>query len=62
MAEMIMDVSPKGDLSIEVKGVKGKRCLDLTKDIEDALGTVEKRVETGEMKQSEQHEQLRLRQ
>src|SRR5262249_21005858 len=31
-------ISPKGEVSFEVNGVKGKACLDETKFLEDALG------------------------
>ena len=30
----------KDDVKVEVKGVESKQCLDITKSIEDSLGTV----------------------
>lgn len=31
-------IPPGGDVNIDVEGVKGKACLDITKSIQDALG------------------------
>jgi hypothetical protein len=42
-------IAPDGKTSIEVVGVKGKRCLDLTADLEGALGIVTERTPTKEM-------------
>jgi hypothetical protein len=53
MREVIVTIDKDNKMSIEVKGVKGKKCLDLTKDLELSLGGyVESREETAEMKQS----------
>ncbi len=41
---VIIKIDEKGKVYIEVDGVKGKKCLQITKDIEEILGTVEKRV------------------
>jgi hypothetical protein len=60
--ELVIDFDKDGNASIEVFGAKGKDCLSLTKDIEEALGSVTKRDEKPEMKQREEREQLRLRQ
>ncbi len=38
--EVIITIPPKGDTKIEVQGVIGPSCKDLTKGIENALGTV----------------------
>ncbi|MBN2374115.1 DUF2997 domain-containing protein [bacterium] len=31
-------IKPDGKIDLEVSGVKGKKCLDLTKGLEDACG------------------------
>lgn len=31
-------IPPGGDVNIDVEGVKGKACTDITKSIEEALG------------------------
>jgi len=43
-----------GTYKVDVKGVKGKKCVDLTKAFEAALGSVKKRTKTPEYYQSEQ--------
>ena len=37
-------ISEDGNVSLEVIGVKGKSCVDLTKDLEEELGIVTKQV------------------
>mgnify|MGYP001590214294 CR=1 FL=1 len=49
-------IHPDGSVELQVKGVKGKKCLDLTKDLEQALGEVKERKLTSEYYQkAEQH-------
>ncbi len=36
--EIDVFIDEKGDVRIEVRGVKGKKCLKLTEDLEAALG------------------------
>ncbi len=43
MEEILIDVSPTGDVKIEGKGIAGSDCTALTKELEEALGTVTKR-------------------
>jgi hypothetical protein len=43
MQELEIAISPSGEVKIEVKGVHGDQCLDLTKQLENSLGTVEDR-------------------
>lgn len=40
---VIIKIDKEGKVYIEVDGVKGKKCLQITKDVEKILGTVEKR-------------------
>lgn len=41
--ELEISISSDGEVSINVIGAKGKKCLDLTKDLEEALGIVTNR-------------------
>ena len=43
-AELEIVISPQGKVQIEVKGVQGSGCTDLTRSIEEALGEVDKRT------------------
>jgi len=48
--EIEIFIKPDGEVSYEVCGVKGKRCLDITKEIELELGGgIIERKETAEM-------------
>jgi hypothetical protein len=40
---MEISISPTGEVKIQVKGVHGAGCLDLTKELENQLGAVEDR-------------------
>lgn len=40
MHEVIIEIDAEGNTQIQVKGVKGKKCFDLTKELEKALGSV----------------------
>lgn len=52
MRELIVTIDKDGTPTIEVKGVKGQQCLNLTQDIEKALGgKVLDRKPTAEMGQ-----------
>ena len=54
MKEIVVNIDTNGKPTFEVKGVKGKRCLDLTRDIEKSLGgKVLERKFTREYNQSE---------
>ena len=48
MEEIIIDIGPNGDVTVEGVGISGPECLQLTKAIEDALGTVTKVVKKPE--------------
>lgn len=53
---MIATISPDGStVEIEVKGVKGPACLELTKEIEHEIGDVIERKLTGEYHQKSTH-------
>ncbi|MEW6418555.1 MAG: DUF2997 domain-containing protein [Nitrospirota bacterium] len=52
--EVDVFITPDGEVRYEVRGIKGKKCLDVTKDLELALGgQVISREETSEMFQAD---------
>ena len=52
--ELEVFISPRGKVSFGVRGVPGKKCLDLTKALEQDLGgEILEREETSEMVSSE---------
>ncbi|MNS68424.1 hypothetical protein D3C72_1017060 [compost metagenome] len=55
--EMEITISPTGEVNIQVKGVHGASCLDLTKGLEQGLGTVEDRQLTAEYYEQRQNQQ-----
>jgi len=48
MQELEITIDKEGRVQVAVRGVKGEGCLALTKNIEDAVGTVEEREYTAE--------------
>ena len=65
LQEIEVFIDEDGKVRIEVRGVKGMSCLDLTKDLEEALGgEVEEREMTPEayetvQEQVQDHQRLR---
>ena len=51
--ELEIEIGPDGEITIKVKGAEGDKCLDLTKDLEEALGLVTAREKTSEFYQAE---------
>lgn len=51
MQELTVVILPDGQVKIEVNGVKGGGCLELTEQLEKALGTVSSREMTPEAHQ-----------
>lgn len=52
--EVELFIKPNGEVSYEVRGVKGKKCLDLTKEMEIGLGgEILSREDTSEMHETE---------
>lgn len=51
MPQIIIDIAETGESFIEVKGVTGSSCQDLTRNIERALGKT-----TGDVKKPEFHQ------
>lgn len=55
MQEIDVFIDASGDVKIEVRGVKGHSCLDLTKQLEIALGgDVQQREMTPEFQEQSQ--------
>jgi len=48
MEELEITIDPEGNVSVRVKGVKGERCEDVTRDLEEAIGDLEERKHTDE--------------
>ena len=46
-------IMPDGTSTVEVLGVKGKRCLKITEELEGELGNVTKRKAKAEMQERE---------
>ena len=46
-------IMPDGSSTMEVLGVKGKRCLKITEELEGELGNVTKRKAKSEMQEKE---------
>ena len=58
MQEIDVYIDKDGEVRIEVRGVKGKSCLDITQELEAALGgKIDSREETPEMQESPQSNQ-----
>jgi hypothetical protein len=53
MTKIIFKVLPDGNVKFEIKGIKGKKCIDFTKDFEEAIGEVVQRYYTSEFYQTE---------
>lgn len=53
MDKVTITIAPDGTPKIEVNGVKGKACKDITKTVERALGSVVSDKETPEMYEKE---------
>jgi len=56
MQEITIRVGKGGKINLDVLGVKGGRCKDLTKAFENALGKVETTENTNEYYEQEQHD------
>lgn len=61
MEEIKVKISATGEIEYEVNGVKGKKCRDLTKAIDQIAGKVISTRVTGEFCQAETDERGRLK-
>ena len=46
MQDIEITIAPSGEVSFEIKGVKGSRCIDETRFLEEAVGEVVERERT----------------
>ncbi len=46
MQDIEIKIGPQGEVTFEVKGVSGSRCLDVTQFLEEAVGEVREREYT----------------
>lgn len=53
MAKMSITITPNGEIKVQIEGVKGKKCVNLSKAFEEALGEVVDRKFTSEYYQEE---------
>ena len=53
MEKIIVQIKKDGTTTVEVNGVKGQACKDLTRGMEEALGKVENVQETQEIYESD---------
>lgn len=57
MTEILAKISPRGEVTLEVNGISGTGCKDVTAALEAALGRTVETADTPEMYESpkEQH-------
>lgn len=61
MQQIKIEISKTGEVQYEVAGVKGKKCKDLTKQIDDLCGKVLDSQVTGEYCQVDPDERVKIR-
>lgn len=52
--ELEISISNTGEVTINVIGAKGKKCLDMTKDLEESLGILKSMEKKAEFYQQEE--------
>lgn len=62
MEKIKVQISKTGEIAYEVSGVKGKRCKDLTKAIDEISGKILSSEVTGEYCQADPDERARYTQ
>ena len=60
--DILISIGPDGEVQIQVEGVAGKDCVDLTRSLEEELGDVTDRQFTREYYQEteEQEEEIQV--
>lgn len=51
--EIDIEITPSGEVKLQVRGVAGAECLELTRRLEEELGLVVEREKTSEYFQAE---------
>jgi|GEM_PF-708120 len=59
--ELDIAFNDDGTVSLKVKGARGRKCMELTKFLEDELGVVKERRHTPEYYQEEVHENREIK-
>jgi hypothetical protein len=54
-AEIIVNISPKGEVTLEVEGAKGSSCTNVTSALEAALGSSTNKEFKREFYEQDQH-------
>ena len=52
--ELDIEISPEGSATIHIRGIKGKKCLDIAKKLEKSLGRISEQRNTGEYYEQEE--------
>ena len=60
MEELEITIPRDGTVTVNVKGVKGRRCLDVTKGIEQAAGSVTARTFAASYYEQDVHDKFRV--
>ena len=58
--EYEITIAPDGQVELNIKGYKGKRCLDAVKMFEQIIGDVKSQRETSEFYEPEEQVQYRV--
>lgn len=59
--ELQFRIGSDGTIKLEVKGVKGQKCLELTKELEKELGLLVQREKTSEYYQATEVEHVEIK-
>jgi hypothetical protein len=59
--ELVIHIAPDGSVSVEVKGVPGPECTEVSKFLEDSLGEVIQRERTSEYYQEAPRREITTR-
>lgn len=59
--ELEISISETGEVSINVQGAKGSKCLDITKELEDVIGNVTFREKKSSFYEQEESEHITVR-
>lgn len=60
--EFEITIGPNGNVELQIKGYKGKRCLDAVKLFQEMIGHVQSQRETSEYYEPEEEVQYRIEQ
>ncbi len=58
--ELEISISSTGEVIINVIGAKGSKCLDITKELEETIGTITDRENKSSFYEQETDEQIKI--